>query len=813
MPNRLPPLDATTLTPAQIQSLIDALADYPASMRERGRSYAANGHVGPLLVSAGSLHAPVHGTNTYDARWDWKGRDWTNRCTCPVAVECKHAYAVASVALIALQAAGRTSDSRLRHLLPGRDAAFRASHEARAPDPFAGAGGPRAPSATHPVRPARAFDELRAATYSWQRATALRLLLRERPELEVATHLPPFDAILEEPDADLLCWRLAQALPAHTGGWLPPALRPFEAREDLRARFHEQEQDRLAGRLVAWASPPAASAERQLRFVLNLGQAADGLWMLRIEARVTTTRSADAPRTVAQLEQLQREAARRPGLLSEESMELLEVYLSNLLNRWGGTYASGNVATTTTARRLVEVGSGTPGVIWSDELDPAAAALGGVVPGQPARFGPLPMRIVPVALAQGGRVVLSLEARGPDERAHPLTEAILVPGTSDGTRRHPSLLVCAGEVHVVSSRPPDDVVTGLLATDGLRLDPARHSRLVGELTTRFPTLRESLAPHVREIAAQPVFALALGKGDWLQVRLFAAPPGALDPDAPSLASAEGLHEFVPGTGWSSPPLRAAPEDPAMLKLLDPRPLAPAVERLERTGAGEGPDPGWWLHVTARRLDALEALWRERPAGARWYCDTEAKQLLVEGRRVRATLRARPSGVDWFAFSADWESGDLVLTPEDVELLRRATSPFVRVSLGWVRREDGEEIERAALLLADLGIEVGVGEQRLSLWQLAQARPESLAALGEFGLDPESIRAVERVRTQVREFTGLPAAPLPTGFFGTLRPYQQHGLDFLAFTSALGLGAVLADDMGLGKTIQALAWLLSLRAGA
>ncbi|MBV1800452.1 DEAD/DEAH box helicase [Siccirubricoccus sp. G192] len=43
--------------------------------------------------------------------------------------------------------------------------------------------------------------------------------------------------------------------------------------------------------------------------------------------------------------------------------------------------------------------------------------------------------------------------------------------------------------------------------------------------------------------------------------------------------------------------------------------------------------------------------------------------------------------------------------------------------------------------------------------------------------------------------------------GTLRPYQQAGLQWLHLLSGLGLGACLADDMGLGKTIQVLALLL------
>jgi non-specific serine/threonine protein kinase len=46
--------------------------------------------------------------------------------------------------------------------------------------------------------------------------------------------------------------------------------------------------------------------------------------------------------------------------------------------------------------------------------------------------------------------------------------------------------------------------------------------------------------------------------------------------------------------------------------------------------------------------------------------------------------------------------------------------------------------------------------------------------------------------------------------GTLRPYQQIGVQWLHLLAQLGLGACLADDMGLGKTIQVLSLLLVLK---
>ncbi|MFE7812997.1 SNF2-related protein [Streptomyces sp. NPDC057433] len=52
-----------------------------------------------------------------------------------------------------------------------------------------------------------------------------------------------------------------------------------------------------------------------------------------------------------------------------------------------------------------------------------------------------------------------------------------------------------------------------------------------------------------------------------------------------------------------------------------------------------------------------------------------------------------------------------------------------------------------------------------------------------------------------------AVPSPAGLTAALRGYQQRALTWLAHTTRLGFGAVLADDMGLGKTLTALAFTL------
>jgi SNF2 family DNA or RNA helicase len=51
---------------------------------------------------------------------------------------------------------------------------------------------------------------------------------------------------------------------------------------------------------------------------------------------------------------------------------------------------------------------------------------------------------------------------------------------------------------------------------------------------------------------------------------------------------------------------------------------------------------------------------------------------------------------------------------------------------------------------------------------------------------------------------LVPVPAPRDFEGSLRPYQERGVAWLAFLESAGLGGLLADDMGLGKTVQLLA---------
>ena len=64
-----------------------------------------------------------------------------------------------------------------------------------------------------------------------------------------------------------------------------------------------------------------------------------------------------------------------------------------------------------------------------------------------------------------------------------------------------------------------------------------------------------------------------------------------------------------------------------------------------------------------------------------------------------------------------------------------------------------------------------------------------------------------IRAYVDRFRGQPDIPpvaVPASFTTALRPYQQHGVDWLQHLRLHGLSGFLADDMGLGKTAQTIA---------
>ena len=69
---------------------------------------------------------------------------------------------------------------------------------------------------------------------------------------------------------------------------------------------------------------------------------------------------------------------------------------------------------------------------------------------------------------------------------------------------------------------------------------------------------------------------------------------------------------------------------------------------------------------------------------------------------------------------------------------------------------------------------------------------------------ENAAAIEAYAGQFRGQPDIAPVELPVTFSAILRPYQQHGVEWLQHLASHGLNGFLADEMGLGKTAQTIA---------
>ena len=193
-------------------------------------------------------------------------------------------------------------------------------------------------------------------------------------------------------------------------------------------------------------------------------------------------------------------------------------------------------------------------------------------------------------------------------------------------------------------------------------------------------------------------------------------------------------------------------------------------------------PGWWTNPSMRLGAKLSVKTPPQPGAAA----AEAKI----GRDGLVDFR--------------WELavGEHTLTEQEVADLTAAQQPLVRVRGQWMY-VDADRLAQARAFLAKQSRRAG----RMNVRQVLSAldSPDE----GPGGLPVVDVEAQGWLGDLLSGAAATRIQPLaaPAGFRGTLRPYQERGLAWLAFLESVGLGGILADDMGLGKTVQLLALLL------
>jgi superfamily II DNA or RNA helicase len=185
---------------------------------------------------------------------------------------------------------------------------------------------------------------------------------------------------------------------------------------------------------------------------------------------------------------------------------------------------------------------------------------------------------------------------------------------------------------------------------------------------------------------------------------------------------------------------------------------------------------------------------------------EGWRIEAEGKifRTAGALRVEiSSGVDWFELGGTAEFGDAAVPLPRLLRAVKQGEQTVRLDDGSVGIIPEEWLNRYGLLAELANADKG----RLRFKRTQAALLDALLAAAP---DVRSDQAFERVRDELRSFSGVAPADAPHEFAGRLRDYQRQGLGWLFFLQRFGFGGCLADDMGLGKTIQVLALLASRR---
>ena len=115
-------------------------------------------------------------------------------------------------------------------------------------------------------------------------------------------------------------------------------------------------------------------------------------------------------------------------------------------------------------------------------------------------------------------------------------------------------------------------------------------------------------------------------------------------------------------------------------------------------------------------------------------------------------------------------------------------------------------DRIARLLAIMGDLIEASDRTIGD-ALVLPAAEAAAVLDLEELLTTRWRNATAIQQYAQRFRATPeyaTVALPPSFTATLRPYQQHGVDWLQHLRSHALSGFLADDMGLGKTAQTIA---------
>lgn len=184
-------------------------------------------------------------------------------------------------------------------------------------------------------------------------------------------------------------------------------------------------------------------------------------------------------------------------------------------------------------------------------------------------------------------------------------------------------------------------------------------------------------------------------------------------------------------------------------------------------------------------------------GRKWQVSANVPEFEVYPDAVDLEFGISSSDLNWFHFEPNCTVLGQAISLQEIARLLVQNQGYIQTKKGYVK-VSGKSQEELQLLAGFGAFSVGRKFQKAELIPM-------IATTAIRGTSDREDTFVNQTRHFQRLHTCIPG----TGFKGTLRSYQQYGVNWMQFLYHNGFGGILADDMGLGKTIQTIAFLSQL----
>jgi SNF2 family DNA or RNA helicase len=169
--------------------------------------------------------------------------------------------------------------------------------------------------------------------------------------------------------------------------------------------------------------------------------------------------------------------------------------------------------------------------------------------------------------------------------------------------------------------------------------------------------------------------------------------------------------------------------------------------------------------------------------------------------IRVNLK---SDIDWFDIEIDISFGDQKVNIKELQKAFLKKSNYVTLGDGTLGILPEEWMKKFANYFK-------TGEIKKNGVQISNYQFGIIDELyDELETKPTFLEELYNKKMRLQNISEIEPIAIPKGIKATLRDYQLHGLNWLAFLDKNQLGGCLADDMGLGKTLQTITFLQHLK---